>query len=90
MSQVGEVPEEDYSCEDLEVLEDIIELKTQFEEEASQLTKRIEELAKHFEEAAEEYKTEKTQPAPTSKPPEEKQNISRRKSGFSKELTLDD
>jgi len=71
-------------------LEDIIELRTQFEEEAKELTQRIEELAKHFEEAAEEYKTEKVQSETTPKPIAEKQNISRRKRGFSNELTLDD
>ena len=71
-------------------LEDIVELKSQFEEEASQLTERIEELAKHFEEAAEEYKAEKTQSVTTPKPVDDKQNPSRRKRGFSSELTLDD
>ena len=71
-------------------LEDINELKAQFEEEANQLTQRIEELAKHFEQAAEEYKTQKTHSETTLIPTEEKQTPSRRKRGFGSELTLDD
>ena len=71
-------------------LEDINELKSQFKEEANQLTQRIEELAKHFEQAAEEYKTQKTHTETIPKQVDEKQTSSRRKRGFSSELTLDD
>lgn len=70
-------------------LEDLTELKSQFEAEAAMLTQRIEELATAFESAAKEM----TQPQPVEEEsvekPEEK-STRRRRRGVGGELTLDD
>ena len=72
-------------------LEDLTELKSQFETEAATLTKRIEELASTFERAAKEM-TERSQ---NLEPVEEKEDTTqtpqrRRRRGIGSKLTLDD
>jgi prefoldin alpha subunit len=70
-------------------LDDLTELKSQFEADAAMLTQRIEELAKSFETAAKQMseKKEQTQEKPqtVSETPSR-----RRRRGLGSELTLDD
>ena len=73
-------------------LNDLTELKSQFEADAAMLTQRIEELATTFERAAKEMTESQEQSLETEKIEEkvdEKPNRRRRK-GFGSELTLDD
>jgi len=70
-------------------LDDLSELRTQFEAEASLLRKRIEELATNFEEAAKNYSSNDNESEPTKTKVEEKPQRRRRKS-MGGELTLDD
>jgi prefoldin alpha subunit len=72
-------------------LEDLTELKSQFETEATALTQRIEELASTFERAAKEM-TEQNQ---NLEPADEKEDSTqapqrRRRRGIGSKLTLDD
>ena len=70
-------------------LEDLTELKSQFEADAAMLNQRIEELASTFENAAKEM-TESNQET-EAEPSKSEENSSRRKRrGFGGELTLDD
>lgn len=70
-------------------LNDLTELKSQFEADAAMLTQRIEELAKSFETAAKEMTENKEElqekPQPVSETPPR-----RRRRGLGSELTLDD
>ena len=70
-------------------LEDLTELKSQFEADAAMLTQRIEELATTFENAAKEITESNEEADNTVQKPEEK-NPRRKKRGFGGELTLDD
>jgi len=70
-------------------LEDLTELKTQFEAEAAILTQRIEELATAFESAAKEMTQSQEAEEITVDNPEEKTSRRRRR-GVGGELTLDD
>jgi prefoldin subunit 5 len=70
-------------------LEDLTELKSQFEAEAAILTQRIEELATAFESAAKEMtQSQKVEEEPVEKP--EEKTSRRRRRGVGGELTLDD
>ena len=79
-------------------LNDLTELKSQFEADAAVLTKRIEELAITFEHAAKEMSEEKeelpeqtTSTTPTTPTPPGPDPMSkRRRRGMGGELTLDD
>jgi len=70
-------------------LEDLTELKSQFEADAAMLTQRIEELAKTFENAAKEMTTPSEEVENTVQKPEEKSSRRKRR-GFGGKLTLDD
>ena len=70
-------------------LEDLTELKSQFEADAAILTQRIEELATTFETAAKEMTESNEEADNTVQKPEEKPPR-RKKRGFGGELTLDD
>lgn len=70
-------------------LEDLTELKSQFEAEAAMLTQRIEELAITFEKAAQEMTQQKEEPEAEEENSEEKSSRRRRK-GIGGKLTLDD
>ena len=74
-------------------LNDLTELKSQFEADAAMLTQRIEELATIFERAAKEMTESLEEPnletEKVEEKVEEKPNRRRRK-GFGSELTLDD
>ena len=70
-------------------LEDLTELKSQFEADAAILTQRIEELATTFETAAKEMSESNEEADNTVQKPEEKPPR-RKKRGFGGELTLDD
>lgn len=72
-------------------LEDLIQLKSQFELEATQLTQRIEQLALHFEQAAKELTTANNIEVSEEEPEGQKtpQKV-RKKRSFGSELTLDD
>ena len=69
-------------------LEDLMQLKSQFEGEAAMLTHRLEELATAFETAASEMTKSSVDTEPEEEKAEEKQTRRRRK--FGGELTLDD
>ncbi len=69
-------------------LEDLMQLKSQFEGEAAMLTHRLEELATAFETAASEMTKSSDETEPEEEKTEEKQTRRRRK--FGSELTLDD
>ena len=69
-------------------LEDLMQLKSQFEGEAAMLTHRLEELATAFETAANEMTKSSVDTEPEEERAEEKQTRRRRK--FGGELTLDD
>lgn len=69
-------------------LEDLMQLKSQFEGEAAMLTQRLEELATAFETAASEMTKSSEETEPEEEKAEEKQTRRRRK--FGGELTLDD
>ena len=70
-------------------LEDLTELKSQFEAEAAMLTQRIEELATAFESAAKEMtQSQEVEEKPVEKP--EEKTSRRRRRGVGGELTLDD
>ena len=76
-------------------LNDLTELKSQFEADAAVLTKRIEELAMTFEHAAKEISESKEeQPEETTStiptPPGPDPTTKRRRRGMGGELTLDD
>ena len=70
-------------------LEDLTELKSQFEADAAMLTQRIEELATTFENAAKEMTESNEEADNTVQKPEEK-TPRRKKRGFGGKLTLDD
>tara|TARA_B100001564_G_scaffold337538_1_gene328584 strand:+ start:509 stop:1009 length:501 start_codon:yes stop_codon:yes gene_type:complete len=70
-------------------LEDLTELKSQFEADAAMITQRIEELATTFENAAKEMTESNEEEDNTIQKPEEKLPR-RKKRGFGGELTLDD
>ena len=70
-------------------LEDLTELKSQFEADAAMLTQRIEELATTFEKAAKEV-TESNQETEVESPKTEEKPSRRKRRGFGGELTLDD
>ena len=70
-------------------LEDLTELKSQFEADAAILTQRIEELATTFETTAKEMTESNEEADNTVQKPEEKPPR-RKKRGFGGELTLDD
>ena len=70
-------------------LEDLTELKSQFEAEAAILTQRIEELATTFEKAAKEM-TESNQETEAEPVKTEEKSSRRKKRGFGGKLTLDD
>ena len=70
-------------------LEDLTELKSQFEAEAAMLTQRIEELATAFESAAKEMTQSQPVEEEVAEKPEEK-STRRRRRGVGGELTLDD
>ena len=70
-------------------LEDLTELKSQFEADAAMLTQRIEELATTFETTAKEMTESNEEADKTIQKPEEKP-FRRKKRGFGGELTLDD
>ena len=70
-------------------LEDLTELKSQFEAEAAMLTQRIEELATAFESAAKEMTQSQPVGEEVAEKPEEK-STRRRRRGVGGELTLDD
>jgi len=70
-------------------LDDLTELKSQFEAEAAMLTQRIEELATTFEKAAKEMTESNQEEEIEDSKPEEKPS-KRKRRGFGGELTLDD
>ncbi len=70
-------------------LEDLTDLKNQFESEAAMLTQRIEQLATTFENAAKEM-TESNQETENETPNPEEKTSRRKRRGFGGELTLDD
>ena len=70
-------------------LEDLTELKSQFEADAAMLTQRIEELATTFETAAKEM-TESSEEVDNTVQKSEEKTPRRKKRGFGGELTLDD
>jgi len=70
-------------------LDDLTELKSQFEADAAMLTQRIEELAKSFETAAKEMAEKKEEPEEKTQPVSETPPRRRRR-GLGSELTLDD
>ena len=70
-------------------LEDLTELKSQFEADAAMLTQRIEELATNFEKAAQAM-TESNQETEVEPPKSEEKTSRRKRRGFGGELTLDD
>ena len=70
-------------------LEDLTDLKNQFESEAAMLTQRIEQLATTFENAAKEM-TESNQESEKETPNPEEKTSRRKRRGFGGELTLDD
>ena len=70
-------------------LEDLIELKSQFESEAAMLTQRIEQLATAFEKAAKDM-AESNQEIEEEPPKTEEKTPKRKRRGFGGELTLDD
>lgn len=70
-------------------LEDLTELKSQFEADAAMLTQRIEELATTFEKAAQSMTESKQEIEAESPKPEEKPSRRKRR-GIGGELTLDD
>lgn len=70
-------------------LEDLTQLKSQFEAEATILTQRIEELATAFEKAAKSMTQQNEEPINLEEKDDEKPNRRRRK-GLGGELTLDD
>ncbi|MGB2478370.1 MAG: prefoldin subunit alpha [Candidatus Poseidoniaceae archaeon] len=70
-------------------LEDLTELKSQFEADAAMLTQRIEELATTFEKAAQAM-TESNQETEVETPKPEEKPSKRKRRGFGGELTLDD
>ena len=70
-------------------LDDLTELKSQFEAEAAMLTQRIEELATAFESAAKQMTQQQEVAETPVEKPEEKPSRRRRK-GVGGELTLDD
>ena len=70
-------------------LEDLTELKSQFEAEAAMLTHRIEELATAFETAAQQMtQSQEVEETPVEK--SEEKATRRRRRGVGGELTLDD
>ena len=70
-------------------LEDLTELKSQFEAEAAMLTHRIEELATAFETAAQQMtQSQEAEETPVEK--SEEKATRRRRRGVGGELTLDD
>ena len=70
-------------------LEDLTELKSQFEAEAAMLTHRIEELATAFETAAQQMtQSQEAEETPIEK--SEEKATRRRRRGVGGELTLDD
>ena len=70
-------------------LEDLTELKSQFEAEAAMLTQRIEELATAFESSAKEMaQSQEVEENPVEKP--EEKTSRRRRRGVGGQLTLDD
>lgn len=76
-------------------LNDLSELKSQFESEATMLSQRIEELATTFEQAAKEMSQSKEEipqqvPPQTTTQPAPEPSPKRRRRGMSGELTLDD
>ena len=74
-------------------LNDLTELKSQFEADAAMLTQRIEELATTFERAAKEMTESAEEPKLETEKVEEKaeeKTTRRRRKGFGSELTLDD
>ena len=70
-------------------LDDLTDLKAQFESEAAILTQRIEQLATTFEKAAKEI-TEPNQETENETPNPEEKPSRRKRRGFGGELTLDD
>ena len=70
-------------------LEDLTELKSQFEADAAMLNQRIEELASTFEKAAKEM-TESNQETEAEPSKSEEKSSRRKRRGFGGELTLDD
>ena len=70
-------------------LDDLTQLKSQFEAEATILTQRIEEIATAFEKAAQSMTQQKEEPINLEVKGDEKPNPRRRK-GLGGELTLDD
>ena len=70
-------------------LEDLTELKSQFEADAAMITQRIEELATTFENAAKEM-TESNEEEDNTIQKSEEKPPHRKKRGFGGELTLDD
>jgi prefoldin alpha subunit len=70
-------------------LNDLTELKSQFEADAAVLTQRIEELAATFERAAKEMTEQKT-PELEEQPKPSEQAPRRRRRGMGGKLTLDD
>jgi len=74
-------------------LEDLTELKSQFEAESAMLTQRIEELATTFERAAKEMTETRPVPVKAEETIDEKAEgkpMRRRRKGIGGELTLDD
>ena len=74
-------------------LNDLTELKSQFEADAAMLTQRIEELATTFERAAKEMTESAEEPKLETEKVEEKAEekpTRRRRKGFGSELTLAD
>ena len=70
-------------------LDDLTELKSQFEADAAMLTQRIEELAKSFEIAAKQI-SEQNETIPEDQPQTTEPQPRRRRRGRGGELTLDD
>ncbi len=71
-------------------LEDLTELKSQFEGEAAMLTQRIEELATTFEQAAKSMTESKPEAKEAAVTETEEKPSRRRRKGIGGELTLDD
>ena len=71
-------------------LEDLSELKLQFQKEAIQLQQRIEELASTFDRSAKEFSSKQDENTEVESAPKTESSSRKRRRSFGNELTLDD
>ena len=71
-------------------LEDLSELKSQFQKEAIQLQQRIEELASTFDRSAKEFSSKQDENTEVESAPKTESSSRKRRRSFGNELTLDD